>query len=333
MNIARAFKPARVLILILPLAVLAMAGQRPPAASHAPPAEVQGQSLSVTQGGPATATGVHPADILGIGGAPLIPCENLGLGCYDDDSDALDDIAGLSFGEDFAGGDLPPLQFSVATGARGAPGTAVRTEADCAPAQPQADAFETALDGTNVQDLDGDGVACADGEGFGLSLAEAPAGDNLDALERDPCQSVDLNCDGFPEGSIFLTLAPDSPTLALINATAADILVTGIEFAPTVWASAADLGLSAGDMIDALCLNEDGDSVYGSGDQVLFSLAPGSPTLAALSASPADLLRPGLVAVGVPASALGLEKTDNVDALVCTQPLVFSDLYLPLVNK
>jgi hypothetical protein len=332
MKIANLIHPASRLLLLVPLALLAMTAQQPPAATHAPPAAVQSQGFSITAAGPATATGVHPADILGLGGAPLIPCENLGLLCYDE-AGAQDDIAGLSFGEDFTEGELPPVQFSVAAGARGADGSAVRSEADCTPAQPQADVFETALDNTNLQDLDGDGAACASGEGFGLSLTEAEESDNVDALERDPCQWVDLTCDGTPEAAIYLTLAPGSPTLTLLGASAADILVSGVEFVPMVWASAADLGLAATDHIDALCLHEDGDGVYSNADQLLFSLAPGSPTLTTLSASPADLLRPGLVAVGVPASALGLLTTDDVDALTCSQTFVFSDLYLPLVDR
>jgi hypothetical protein len=337
MNIAKAIKPVRLLIVALPLALLSMAGQGPPAAVRTPPETVQGESFSVARADPSTATGVHPADILGAGGAPLIACENLGLACYDAATGVADDIRGLSFGIDFTDSELPPLQFSVDAASRGKANTGVRAEADCSPAQAQADVFETALDGTNIQDLDGDGTPCSGNQGFGLSLVEGATADNVDALAPDPCHSVDINCDGIPEEPIFLTLAPGSPTLTLIDATTADILMTGADFAPVVWAKGVtDLGLKTGDMIDALCINDDGDGVYDGGDQLLFSLAPGSPTLTALSASAADLLRASPLRVSVSAKALGLEKTDNIDALVCSaavSDVTSQELYLPVIKR
>jgi hypothetical protein len=299
-----------------------------------PPPELQGQSLSIAAGDPLSGTGVHPADILGSGGLPLIACPDLGLLCDDPTTGAVDDINALSFGWDFSSLGLPPFQFSVAAGASGTGGTAVRIEADCAPPQPQADAFETALDGGNFQDLDGDGAPCGTNGGFGLGLTEGATGDNVDALERDPCQFVDLECDGLPDAPVFVALAPGSPSLALLGATAADILMTGSEFVAVVWAEGvSDLGLVAGDAIDALCVRENGDGLYGSEDQVLVSLAPGSPTLAALSAGPGDLLRPGRPYVAYASARLGLQSSDDVDALTCAAALDFTDLYLPVVFK
>jgi hypothetical protein len=300
----------------------------------APPPDVQNQSFGVTATSVLTATGVHPADILGAGAAPLIPCEHLGLLCFDFNSGAVDEIAGLSFGVDFTESTLPPVQFSVDRSSRGRAGSAVRAEADCSPAQAHADVFESAFDGANAQDLDGDGSACANNAGYGLSLNESSQSDALGALDRDPCQTVDLNCDGVPDQTIYLTLAPGSPTLALLGATSADILASGADFVPGVWAAGvANLGLRAGDVIDALCLFEDGDGVYGQGDRLLFSLARGSPTLTQSAAGPADLLLPAPPRVAVPAAALGLEATDNVDALSCTQTVTRLDLYLPVISK
>lgn len=308
-------------------------GQERTAAAAAPPSAVQGQSFSIGRGDPSTATGVHPADILGIGGAPLIPCENLGLLCWDETGE-LDDVVALSFGDDFTVTDLPSLQFSVDADSQGAPNSAVRREANCSPAQAQGDAFETSLDGANQQDLDGDGVACAGNEGYGLSLAEGVSGDNLDALAPDPCQSVDINCDGVPEAPIYFALAPNSPTLAMLGATSADILVYGQAYVPVIWANGVDdLGLGAGDMIDGLCLQEDGDWLFGAGDQIVFSLAPGSPTLAALGIGPGELLLAGRQLAAANATTLGLNPTDNVDALACTQALAVTDLYLPLISR
>ena len=85
-------------------------------------------------------------------------------------------------------------------------------------------------------------------------------------------------------------------------------------------------------MIDALCVRDNGDAVYGLGDQVLFSLAAGSPTLTKWNASPADVLRPQY-GVLYPASKLGLLSTDDVDGLVCSSEVQLSTLYLPIVRK
>ncbi|MGD8624354.1 MAG: hypothetical protein PVF47_14565 [Anaerolineae bacterium] len=312
--------------------VLVTAAQGPAPSAFTPPPEVQGQSFSITTGDPLNGVGVNPADVL-VSGVPLILCFDLGLLCRDVDTGTYDDIQAVSFGWDFGSSGLPLLQFSVDAGSRGLPGTAVRVEADCSPAEPQGDVFETSLDGANEQDLDGDGLACGSNSGLGLALSEGSPADNLDTLERDPCLFPDPNCDGLPDDPILLALAGDSPSLDLVGATGADILVAGIEFVPTIWAGGStDLGLVAGDEIDALCVGENGNAEYDDGDRVLFSLAPGSPSLASLSASPADLLAPAPLRVLYPAGALGLETADNVDALNC-ETLPLHERYLPLVFK
>lgn len=306
--------------------------------AYTPAADVQAYSFSVAQGNPATALGLHPADILGVGGVPLIPCTNLGLLCEDTASGAVDDITALSYGNDFAPDGLPNAHFSVNNGSQGANGSAVRAEASCAPAQAQADVFAAQLDATNNQDLDGDGAACAGNSGFALGLSETAGGDNLDALGRDPCTVVDLNCDGLPEEPIYLTLAAASPSLATVSAGAADILSADPDYGLLIWATAADLGLGAGDRIDALCLNENGNGLFDSGDQLLFSLAAGSPTLTSLSASTADLLQAGPQVV-TPAARLGLAISDDLDAALCTAAYAAftastpSNLYLPIIQR
>jgi hypothetical protein len=312
--------------------VLVAAAQLPAPSAFTPPPEVQGQSFSIATGDPLNGLGVNPADLM-VNGVPLILCFDMGLLCRDLNTGTYDDIQGVSFGWDFDSSGLPLLQFSVDAGSRGLPGTAVRVEADCSPAEPQADVFETALDGANEQDLDGDGQACGSNNGLGIALSEGSSSDNVDTLERDPCLFADLNCDGLPDDPIFLTLAGDSPSLDLMGATGADILLAGIEFVPTIWAAGStDLGLVAGDQIDALCVYENGNAEYDDGDRVLFSLAPGSPSLASLPAGPADLLQPAPLRVLYPASALGLEATDNVDALNC-EALTIYNRFLPLVLK
>src|SRR3990172_5597692 len=266
-------------------------------ASHPPPSAPLGESFSVADGDPLTTTGVHPADILIAGPTIAIPCYNLGLWCTDPGAGARDDLIGLAYDYDSLSIDLPPVEFSVAPGSVGAPGSEVSVEAACSPSEPQADVFETVLDGLNRQDVDGDGVACSTNAGLGFGLSETPAADNVDALERDPYQFVDLDGDSVPEGLVFLTLAPGSPSLAAYGATPRDILMTSNAADAVVWASGADLGLQVGDVIDAICVDYDGDGVYTGAaiDRVLFSLGAGSPSLASISASAADVLRPGPV--------------------------------------
>jgi hypothetical protein len=70
-----------------------------------------------------------------------------------------------------------------------------------------------------------------------------------------------------------------------------------------------------GDAIAALFLWEDGDGQYGPVDRVAFSWAPGSPTLARITAGPADILVPGSPTVFVRASRLGLQPSDEVGGL------------------
>jgi hypothetical protein len=239
----------------------------------------------------------------------------------------------LSYGNDFTTSDLPPFQFSVAPGSLGLPGTAVRVEADCIPAEAHADVFEAALDGQNQQDLDGDGAPCSSNGGYGLDLNEASGGDDLDEIARDPCVFVDVNCDGDPEEPLFVTLAPGSPTLLELNAIPADVLLTGSQFAPEVYASGVnDLGLQAGDVIDGLCVRENGDGGYGSGDLIMFSLTAGSPSLAAWQVSAADLLTPRNQ-FRYRAAALGLQDTDDIDGLHCSAALSLYAIQLPIILK
>src|SRR5262249_51654905 len=77
---------------------------------------------------------------------------------------------------------------------------------------------------------------------------------------------------------------------------------------PSVVVAASSLDLGAGDVVDALAY----DTVT---HQVVFSLAPGSPTLAAIGARPADLLAAPGPTLMISAAALGLLPTDDVDAL------------------
>lgn len=322
----------RLLFVALPL-ILISAATGAPAATHAPPQDVQSFSFSVARAGPAATQGLHPADILGAGGIVLVECQELGLVCTDPETNAVDDLASLSYGDDFNANGLPAFHFSVAEGASGVASSAVNLEAACSPAQPQADVFQTEFDGSNAQDLDGDGVACTGNNGFGLALSETPASDDLDVLERDPCQNVDLNCDGRLDNPIFFTLAPGSPSLANIEATTADILAATGDFLPVIYADHNSLGLASNDAIDALCLLENGNGVLDGGDKMLISLAAGSPTLATLDASPADLLRVAPLRIARSAAQLGLQSGDDLDAALCTADVTAGNLYLPIIQQ
>jgi hypothetical protein len=134
---------------------------------------------------------------------------------------------------------------------------------------------------------------------------------------------------------IFFSLASGSPSLAMLGAGAEDILVSGIDYTPAIWADGSgDLGLASGDAIDALCIADNGDGVFGRGDRVAYSLAPGSPTLTALGASPASILRPGAPPIVFDPEDLGLLATDNVDAMLCGEDFWPEILYAPIIyNK
>jgi len=322
------------LLSLLLLVALLWVDRRAVTAPAAPPAIVQGQSFSIEAGSPLAQLGVHPADILGAGGLPLLSCQSLGLVCNDPQTGAQDDLIALSYGWDFQRDGFPLTQFSVSAASRGLPNTAVRAEADCSPAEPGGDFFESDGNGANSQLLDGNGNGCDSNSGFGLGISEGATPDSVDAGERDPCQYVDFECDGLPDAPIYLTLASGSPTLALIQASPADVLVTGFSFVPTIYASASALGLTSGDTIDALCLSDDGDGQFGQEDRMIFSLAAGSPSLAGLNASGASLLAPGPLLVSARPDKLGLLPTDEIDALLCSLSTAEEQrLYLPEVKR
>jgi hypothetical protein len=307
--------------------VLALGGQAQAAAPD--PASF---GFTVPAGDPLAADGAAPADVLGPGGAPVLLCDDLGLACLTAPNGGSDEILGLSFGHGPWPGAGAPVVFSVAAGSRGAAGSAVRAEADCATPEPQADMFGAA-DGSNQQVLDGDGLPCGSNDAPGLGVQEAGVASDIRAVTPDPCLSIDLGCDGLPEAPVFVTLAAGSPTLADAGASPADVLIVSAGDPPAVYAPAADLGLAAGDAINALCVwDYDGDGAHGAGDRLVFALAPGSPTLAALSAGAADLLAPGQPpSVFRRAASLGLEPSDEIDGLMCDFDLARA--FMPVVRR
>jgi hypothetical protein len=284
------------------------AGDKVGVITHAQHFVGQKASFSVAPLGP---SGLLPADIFDVPTVLRIPAASLGLV-------GGDDLDGLSYGLEYIAEDTD-VRFSVAHGAVGVPGSAVATEAAKAPSEAHGDEFAVSpplpVGGSNIQVLDETGDTAPP---FPLLVS-----DDVDALADQPASFVDTDGDTVPDAGkpVYFSLAPGSPTLVAIGATEADILVNKVPPAPpAVFLAGAALGLVPGDDIDDFCLDAATLSV-------LFSLAPGSPTLAAVGASPSDLflVRAPPIAppppVFVPAASLGLLATDDLNALKCIWPV------------
>jgi hypothetical protein len=301
----------------------------------------------------------HPADILIVpGGPPVvgIACAGLGLtSCAGAMAAVEDNLDALSYGVDFTDAFTTGyLGFSVAPGSVGLPGTAVAGEAGCAPPEPEADEFGTILNGSNYQIFDGDGVACDFNFAPPIMVPavseSGPPHDDIDGLESLSTSFVDTNGDmdvfDPADGLVYFSLDPSSPTLPLIPAGPAHILMCGppttcsgaVPSPPVIYATPPMLGLGPGNDVDAICLFESspGSSFGGpgAGDFLFYSLAPGSPALPGIpnpfvvggvGASPADVIF--VTALGAPVVIdpdfmLGLLSTDNLNALKCVKGLV-----------
>mgnify|MGYP000113342116 CR=1 FL=1 len=134
-------------------------------------------------------------------------------------------------------------------------------------------------------------------------------------------------------GPVYFTATADSPSLPSLpgglSPSGATIFFNAdpAGSAPTeLYASVSQLGLLPGDDIDGLVVfDRNVNGRFDVGDAVLFSLAPGSPSLLTIpGASPAGaaadvfIVQVGEpVGVAVPAAALGLgDPQDNIDALM-----------------
>ena len=140
-----------------------------------------------------------------------------------------------------------------------------------------------------------------------------------------------------PPGGIYFSLTPGSPSLALIPATAGDILYSPLGGGPVVIAALAGAGLATAANLGIP--GADLDALY------VVALAPGiiapglvGPTpcsaplgthLVEFSTAPGGLLPPGgvlvrigpgLAAVKVGPAGLGLAPADNLDALEAVLP-------------
>jgi len=275
---------------------------------------------------PATAgTVLNPAVVPAPGPLPPpvvgIPAAALGLV-------AGDVVSGLSFG---IGPPAPAVglkvHFSVDAASAGAvfppPPATVACEAGGGQAQSDvflSQPFGPALPFLNVLELDGNGFAdsppCAGSGAVGLGLVE-PSPDDVTGLEMCPASFVFSGA--ILTAPVYFTLAPGSPTLGAIPAVPSDILVEAPPgFAPPVIffpggalpvAAPCAAAPPACDAVDAL-------EVFPPGPTILFSLAPGSPTLGACPASAADIFVNGPpCSIAIASGALGLLAGDNVDAL------------------
>ncbi|OLE67416.1 MAG: hypothetical protein AUG09_02545 [Acidobacteria bacterium 13_1_20CM_2_68_7] len=263
-----------------------------------------------------------------------------------------DELDAVSFGRD--GGRV--LIFSVRDDADGLPGTAVNFHSSLSPgALPLG--TNPSNGGGNVPggggESGGDLYSSAVFGVFGDLGLQAPANrynvlgvqeDDLDAVEVSDASVVDsAPLDGIPDYDdpvlgpgtklVFFSLGPGSPSLAGA-VTPDDILksVPGFIGGFAIYADGvANIGLLPGDNLNSLALWDAGGpaGALGPGDEALFTLSPGSPSLT-VGANPnmppgpltpgtifhtAFVPAPGGITVYATAAAIGLDANDVVDAL------------------
>lgn len=291
--------------------------------SHGP---VQRPTFSIAAGG-----SLDPATGYGLPKPPPVVLTRAGLGLA-----AGDDLDALSFGHDpIDAVEDATLAFSVDPAAAGKANTGVDQEAQNGEAEGAE--FVTYVDDTNLLFVPADILVPVVGD----------PGDDLDAITDFPASEVDTDDDQIPNDPVFFSLAPGSPTLTSLSASTADVLVTQNGTA-SIFATAADMGLTASDDIDAMCLMKSGLPLAtlrpGSGspqapppgaqtfDYMLYSLAAGSLTLTSQGHSPGDIFvtdfsnnRPNLVNQPIElyaeADEIGLLDSDELNALKCLPPV------------
>jgi hypothetical protein len=140
----------------------------------------------------------------------------------------------------------------------------------------------------------------------------------------------------------YFSLAAGSASLATIPANPGDILDGGPAASPaTVVISYDRLGLQGTDDIDALAVWDTlATGTLGTGDDVLFSLAPGSPTLAAIGGTARDVLRATITAGSNPnppvvyttGAFLGIPAGGDLNALDDTDSQAIRELIASLAQ-
>ncbi len=277
-----------------------------------------GQSYSVVGG--SLLVPIPGDDILNPGPIPVLPGAGAGVGV------GLE-VDAFSYGHrtDFQ---ITDFQFSIDPFSSGVPGTAAFAEAG--PGDQPADIYNSTGGGFNTLLWDGDGIA-APGLAPGLGLIEGPPvplGHDVDGWDNRLSSAAD----------IYFSMDP--ATAGLVGPFfAADVLIApavpGYDTIAAPYAPSFALGLDGfglgTDDIDALVVFDISGSpgVFDPGDYILFSLAPGSPSLflpSPYTGGAEDVF----IAFGggggglfAPGAALGLAPGDNLDALdVIPEPSV-----------
>lgn len=311
----------------------------------APPAMAQ-TTFDHDHAAPITAVGVA-GDLLTEGTPfPAAPVVAIGAGAIG--LVAGDEIDALSFGDDVAIAGFHVLVFSVDPAAVGVLGTGVDFEVTADTplgAFPAAcgDLFIQAPGNTNALSPAGLGYRTGTLTGdehnarWGSPNPIAGPADDLDAFDFSPPVADPIN-------GIFFSLAPGSPTLAAIPATAGDILWSPLGGGPVIIAvlagdgAATDVNLGiTGENLNAL--NVIGSNIAGVGTITAGGVgagpasggAPGSTHLVEYSiaggggVSPSDvLIRTGAGTFGVhtPSIGVGLVFSDDLNALEAVPPPV-----------
>jgi len=260
-------------------------------------------------------------DVGGVGPVLEVMPISFGLG-------AMDNIDGLSANTLTSPNLTYHLLFSVDPGSVGVAGTPLNAAA--ANNQAASDIYRTPLTGSSPAAAM---AACApiaipppqalhrNQTAFNL-IPTVPAGafsgipeDNVDGVEMDV---LDFTGDNINDVPVYFSLDAVSPALFTSGA---DIYFSPAGGGPFfLFSLPAQAGLLAGDEIDSLVMwDRGGIGAPNPGvDMALFSLAPGSPTLAMIGASPAALFVTSFnfaFCPFAPANQLGLLGADNVDGL------------------
>jgi hypothetical protein len=289
---------------------------------------LKAETISIDRNSPST-SGVLPADLLNPGISVQIPAVNLGL-------QAGDDLDALSSGVD-AVRKRNIVFFSVDANSQGKvlshnTGDYWDVHDQAVRSQQAGDLYVT-IDQSGVYSIPvGINMLHTNQKSLGLQPSIYPdqyntgPQDNLDAFAFD---EFDLAGNNVPNLLTFWSMAKGSPSLGS-TWSGADIFWSfhnGLNLQVGLFAGHAQIGLDANDDIDALALLDlNYDGAANAGDKALFSLAPGSPSLAgpdgifgnADDYSAADLFYTDFTNSSArlyTADSLGLLPADNVDAL------------------
>lgn len=296
-------------------------------------------SSSILRPAAAPAPGPLAAPVVGQSAAALglLPGDVIDAISYGDDAPMFAGALHFSVSRSSISAGPTPVPPDVFTEVLGVP-PLTQTEA----AGDMFTAFDPACPPTpHTQILDGNGLllgppACYGGFGQGLAelLPTPPVTFNDDLIGFDwgaPGKTA-LGCVFFSLAGGSPTLTPGANPLLLAGAQPADIMVAcpgppiflGVAFPAA--AHALTSGVPAAGCAPPVCDDMDALSLSFGGGTIMFSLAPGSPTLTGFGLSAADVFGGALFFGGLPpapvvapAAFLGLAgPVDNIDALEST---------------